>query len=99
MPAIADPDLILDRLRQLKPDLIQRYGITKIGIFGSVARNEASDASDIDIVVEMQPILLKRAGLKLELEAIFQRSVDVIRYRDDMNPYLKSRIDREARYA
>ncbi len=94
-----EPTTILDRLRQLQPDLYQRYGITKIGIFGSVARNTPHANSDIDIVVEMQPNILKRACLKAELEEVFGCSVDVIRYWDGMNPYLKSRIDREAKYA
>jgi predicted nucleotidyltransferase len=96
--AIPHRDRILDTLRQIAPDLQSKYGVTRLGIFGSVARNEASETSDIDIIVEMEPSLLKRAGLKLELETIFQRSVDVIRYRDDMNPYLKAHIDREAIY-
>ena len=90
---------ILDLLRQLPPDFCDRYGITKIGIFGSVARNNARANSDIDIVVEMQPDLLKRVRLKAELEEIFGRSVDVVRYWEGMNKYLKSRIDREAQYA
>ena len=72
--------------------------MTRIGIFGSVARGEATSASDIDIVVHMIPDLLQRVRLKAELESLFGKSVDVIRYRPSMNPYLKARIDQEARY-
>jgi hypothetical protein len=46
----------------------------------------------------MPPDLLKRVRLKAELENLFGREVDVIRYRDSLNPYLKARIDREAIY-
>ncbi|MGA1133229.1 MAG: nucleotidyltransferase family protein, partial [Prochlorotrichaceae cyanobacterium] len=65
----------------------------------SVARNQAKPNSDIDIVVEMQPDLLKRVRLKEFLEKYFKRRVDVIRYWQGMNPYLKSQIDRDAYYA
>jgi len=81
----------------LKLELRDRYKVTKIGIFGSVARNEATEESDIDIVVEMEPNILKRVGLKQELEKLFNREVDVIRYRQGMNPHLKSEIDEAIR--
>jgi predicted nucleotidyltransferase len=89
---------ILEHLRTLKPELEERYAIDQIGIFGSVAREETRPTSDIDIVVYMPPDLLKRVRLKAELENLFGREVDVIRYRDSLNPYLKARIDREAIY-
>lgn len=65
-------------LRALKPELSDRYKVSKIGIFSSVARNEATKESDIDIMVEMEPNILKRVGLKQELEKLFNRDVDVI---------------------
>ncbi len=90
---------ILEKLSQVKAELGDRYEVSKIGIFGSVARNEATTESDIDIVVEMEPDMLKRIGLKTELERLFARKVDVVRYREQMNPYLKSQIDQEVIYA
>ncbi len=89
---------ILAQLRGLKPALAERYAVSQIGIFGSVARNEAQLDSDIDVVVHMQPDILKRARLKAELEQILGQGVDVIRYRDSMNPYLKARIDQDVIY-
>ena len=89
---------VIKKLRHLKPELEERYGVTRIGIFGSVARNEAHDGSDIDIVVDMAPDLLKRIGLKAELELFFGKKVDVVRYWHGMNNYLKARIDQEAVY-
>lgn len=89
---------VITKLRYLKPKLEQRYGVTRIGIFGSVARNEAHNESDIDIVVDMAPDLLKRVSLKAELELYFGKKVDVIRYWHGMNDYLKARIDQEAIY-
>ena len=90
---------IIDQLLILKPELEERYGVVKIGIFGSLARNESHDRSDIDIVVEMLPDLLKRASLKEYLEKLFNKEVDVVRYWYGMNPYLKTRIEQEALYA
>lgn len=89
---------IIQKLRCLKPEIEQRYGITRIGVFGSIARNEAHSGSDIDIVIEMAPDLLKRASLKAELELYFGKKVDVIRYWYGMNSFLKTRIDRETVY-
>jgi len=89
---------VIEKLRHLKPELEKRYGVTRIGIFGSVARNEAHSGSDIDIVVDMAPDLLKRVSLKAELESLFGKRVDVIRYWHGMNNYLKVRIDQEAIY-
>ena len=89
---------ILQQLRTVKNELGERYAVTQIGIFGSVARNEDRQTSDIDIVVHMSPNLLKRVRLKAELENLFGKKVDVIRYRNSMNPYLKARIDRDVIY-
>lgn len=93
-----DRETVLQEMRRLKPQLERAYGVTKIGIFGSLARNEARDDSDVDIVVEMQPDLMKRARLRTELESVFRRRVDVVRYWRGMNRFLKKRIDDEALY-
>ena len=85
-------------LREHKKDLVGRYGITKLGMFGSVARDEAVDGSDVDVVVEMAPDMLARASLKEELEALFSAKVDIVRYWRRMNQHLKRRIDNEALY-
>ena len=90
-------------LRELKNYLSQferLYGVTKIGVFGSAAREELRKDSDIDVVVEMkEPDLFYLVHIKETLENDFHRHVDIIRYRNNMNHYLKARIDREARYA
>lgn len=88
----------LKLLQEHKQEFEGRYRITKIGIFGSVARDEAVDSSDVDVVVEMAPDIFARANLKEELETILNAKVDVVRYWRRMNPDLKNRIDREARY-
>ncbi|HQF19567.1 MAG TPA: nucleotidyltransferase domain-containing protein [Bacteroidales bacterium] len=96
---IKNREAILDELRKMKPDFAKRYGVTRLGIFGSLARNEIHDSSDIDVVLEMrEPNLFYMVHIKEALEEYFQTPVDVIRYRKLMNKYLKARIDREAVY-
>ncbi len=89
---------ILDTLRANLQSLSARYGLTRLGVFGSVARDQATDDSDVDVIVEMPPDLLQMVGLKQELEALLERPVDIVRYRAQMNRFLKERIDREAIY-
>lgn len=93
-----DRKAIVSMIGKLKGNLAIKYNISRIGIFGSIARDEANENSDIDVVVEMEPDLFKRAELKAELEELLHRNVDVVRYSRSMNPHLKQRIDREAMY-
>jgi predicted nucleotidyltransferase len=87
---------ILARFRARRHD---EFGIVRLGVFGSVARDRATEASDVDVVVELKhPDLLVLVGVKQELEELLRVPTDVIRYREEMNPYLKRRIDEEAVY-
>lgn len=88
----------LEILRDNKRELEEKYGLKKVGIFGSVAKNAVTPDSDIDIVVEMDPDMLRRAELKQELENLLGQKVDLIRYWRRMNQYLKQHIDKEALY-
>jgi predicted nucleotidyltransferase len=87
---------ILARFRERKQD---EFGIVRLGVFGSVARERATEASDVDVVVELDdPDLLAVVGVKQELEELLHLPTDVVRYREAMNPYLKRRIEQEAIY-
>lgn len=88
---------VLARFKELKRD---EFGIVRIGVFGSVARDEMVDTSDVDVVVEIaRPDLLTLVGIKQELEELLHQPVDIVRYREQMNPLLKRRIEQEAHYA
>jgi len=88
---------ILRKYRILKSDI---YGIIKIGIFGSVARNEQTEDSDVDVCVEMKkPDLFTMVHIKDDLQELFGKSVDIVRLRKNMNPMLLSRIQRDGIYA
>lgn len=72
------------------------YGINKLGIFGSVARGEHKEGSDVDIYYEGEPLsLLKTGALKEELENILGNSVDIVRIRKSMNNILIKRIKQD----
>jgi len=91
---------IIQILRQFKDENHKKYSIVSIGIFGSAARDSLKDQSDVDVVVELEnPDLFNLIGIKQELEERFHCSVDVVRYRDKMNGFLKHKIDQEAVYA
>ena len=86
----------LARFQRTKRD---EYHIRRIGIFGSAARNRLGAASDVDVVVELvEPDLLALVGIKQDLEELLHRPVDVVRYRERLNPFLKRRIEQEAIY-
>ena len=75
------------------------FSIIRIGVFGSVARDEITESSDRDVVVELgRPDLFTLIGIKQELEELLHCPVDIVRYRAKMNAYLKKRIEQEAIY-
>ncbi len=91
---------IIKTLRSYKKDVAEQYNILKIGVFGSVARDEAGEGSDVDVVIRIsEPDLFMLVGIKNDLEERLRRPVDIVTYRDTMNPFLKKRIDSEAVYA
>ena len=92
-------DEIILSLRRFRERHHTEYNITKIGIFGSAARNAMNDKSDIDIVVDLgRADYYSLIGIKQALEKQLHYPVDIVRYRANMNRYLKQRIDRDAIY-
>jgi predicted nucleotidyltransferase len=97
--AAIDRDRILAALREFKRDHAWEYRILSIGLFGSFARGDAREDSDVDIVFSTdEPNLFRTARMKQALESLLARHVDVIRWRESMNPRLKERIAQETRY-
>ena len=90
---------VLRVLGSRKDVLTSNYGVTKLGIFGSIARDEASKTSDVDVVVEMEkPDLFYMVHIKEELEEALHCPVDIVHYRKRMNDFLKKRIKRDVVY-
>ena len=90
---------ILHLLRRYKPMAQKKYGMTKIGIFGSVARGEQKEGSDVDVCYEGDaPSFITLDLIQSELEELLGSKVDVVRVRDNMNSLLRQRIQRDGIY-
>jgi len=90
---------VLTILQRYKQQHADQYGIRQIGIFGSMAWGDVTDQSDVDVVIKLDtPDLFTMAGIKSDLEEALHRPVDIISYREQMNSFLKSRIDQGAIY-
>ncbi len=88
-----------EKLSIFKQHSGESFGIVKLGIFGSVARGENTDESDVDIVVEIRnPTLLLMFELHKALEKLLRCNVDLIRLRNTLRPMLLDNINREAVY-
>ena len=92
-------DEVLQVLKKRKATFEKKFGVSAIGVFGSLARGEGGPDSDVDVVVKMiKPDLFYMVHIKEELENDYQTKVDIVHYRDKMNAFLKKRIDSEAVY-
>jgi len=91
---------VIEILSNYKKDYASQYGILTIGVFGSIARGEGKEDSDVDVVLRIEePDLFMLAGIKNDLEERLHRPVDIVTYRENMNSFLKERIDKEVLYA
>ncbi|MFO7630114.1 MAG: nucleotidyltransferase family protein [Prochlorococcaceae cyanobacterium] len=94
--ATPNPQELLTLLRAHQPLWANRFNLQRIGLFGSVARGDATDQSDVDVWVELDPLTpFATVHLKQELEELLQRPVDLVRLRERMNPALRQAILRE----
>ena len=81
---------ILQTLRQHKPELQRKYPVSAIGVFGSYARGEATDESDIDIAVEISGTMgLNFIAMADEIEELFGIKTDVVPMRSIKPEYLQ----------
>ena len=68
--------------------VIKRYGVRRLGLFGSASRGEDTAGSDLDFIVDLEKKTFDNyMGLKLELEDMFRRKVDLV-----LEASLKSRL-------
>ncbi len=90
---------ILEQLNQKVEELKQNFSVLSIGLFGSLARNEADQESDVDILVDfVEPTFDHYMDLKFYLEKLFDRPVDLVTA-DTVKPRLKPVIKKEVIYA
>lgn len=84
-------------IKRIVLKITDRYGVTNVRIFGSFARGEQTESSDIDLLVDFPEkfTLLQHSGLKIDLEKALERKVDVVSSRS-IKPRLKKYILPEA---
>ena len=88
---------ILQKYRTEILDLAMRHGARDVRVFGSLARGEGNESSDLDLLVKLGEgrSLLDLVGLKQDLEDLLSRPVDVVTERA-LSPYLRERVLSEA---
>ena len=86
-------------LRKHKKELKERYKVKSIAIFGSYARNEQKETSDIDILVEFYktPDLIEFVDLKYYLENILGIKVDLVT-KNALHPMIREEVLKDAEY-
>ncbi len=86
----------LELLRSSKPELAARYGVTRLAVFGSTARDSAKATSDIDVLVDFDgPATSKRYfGVQFYLEDLLGCPVDLVTEKA-LRPELRPYIERE----
>lgn len=92
---------IIDFLKQNRKFLLDTYHITKIGLFGSFAREEQKEGSDVDLLIDIKEgtknIYDLKLSLKKYLSNAFDRDVDLAREKY-LKPYAKKYILKDALY-
>lgn len=86
----------LQEVKEMILEILKDHDIKKASLFGSIVRGEATENSDIDLLVEFNGYksLLDLAGLKIDLQDSLNCEVDVLTY-DSLHPLLKDRILKE----
>ncbi|MEJ5349027.1 MAG: nucleotidyltransferase family protein [Desulfosoma sp.] len=92
--------MTFEQLMERREEILRiaaKHGARNVRVFGSVARGEADEESDIDLIVEFEPgrSLLDHAALWLELQELLGRKVDVVSDRG-IKPRIRDRVLKEA---
>lgn len=85
----------IKELKDCQNILAQKFKVHSMRLFGSVARNEQTESSDVDVIVDMAPNLFLQVGLKQYLEEKLGCNVDVIRNHQGMDSYFLNQINRD----
>lgn len=89
-----------EQLRSRKPDIeriARKYGVRSVCVFGSVARGAADEASDVDLLVEVEEgtSLLSLGGFQVEMEELLGEKVDVVTV-DGLKPRMRDQAMKDA---
>jgi len=87
-------DEALKLLTEHKPELVRRFGITELALFGSTARDDAKEDSDVDVMVEFEgrSTAKRYFGVQFYLEDLLHREIDLVQkgvIRPELKPYVE----------
>ena len=87
-------EYILDTLRAHKPELAERFGVSGLALFGSYARDQATELSDVDILVSFDCPATSKSffGVQFYLEDLLGRKIDLVTdkaLRSEFRPYVE----------
>lgn len=90
---------IVEMLRRYKEQYAEKCGIETLGLFGSVARGEQDEKSDIDVFVKLrQTSYYTLMDIKDDLEQLFNKKIDLITIHEAMRALFKRNIEQDAIY-
>ena len=91
---------IISILKEYKKTMSSQYGIKRLGVFGSVARGEQTESSDLDICVEIEtPNFYILFDIQEDLEKLTGYKIDLLRLRQNLNELLMNNIRRDGIFA
>ena len=85
----------IDILKKHAPILQSQFGMTSLSLFGSVARGEQREDSDIDVFVELPPVYYNACAANDYLEDVLDCRVDMIRNHKRLTPFFRKQIERD----
>ena len=85
----------ISTLKQHAPILRERFGMTSMSLFGSVARGKHTEDSDVDVFVEMPATLRAVGGANDYLEQITGKHVDMILKHRNLTPFFLKEVERD----
>jgi hypothetical protein len=88
----------VSKIKKVVPFIQKEFGVTALCIFGSVARGDNREDSDVDFFVEMPPKGLKVSGLKIFLQDLLGVRVDIVRKHSHIDSFLLKEIERDGVY-
>ena len=89
--------LVIRRFEKAAPTIYKKFGVQRLGVFGSFARGEQTRKSDVDVLVDFADgyaTLKNFVGLADRLEALFKRKVDLITV-EGVDKYIRPRVEAE----
>ncbi len=85
----------IELIRAHQSELQERFGITSMRLFGSVARGEQREGSNVDLFVTMPPKMFNYILAAQYLEQLLGCSVDLIRDHNNLRPFFRQQIERD----